>query len=274
MKRPINMLNLQHESWESFIGNAKLKAWLQRLSGLIRQSAMSGLPLNINSRWLIVGPSRSGKTAMVQFFIRCVFCQKFDETSGNPCDGSCETCLDNVNHYGLVGLHAVLQQINSGRSIPVHAIVIDCTRIHTPNQLQDALDSIGETSDGIRIIYCDEVHRLVFKSMDEKLLTKTEQTNAIWMFSTAKPDGLEDMFVKRLLIQRTELPSEIETATWLVDLCKEYTINACPESIRRVVSKSECIPGIALQALALAELNKPDGLTIDLVENNWLTTFG
>ena len=56
--------------------------------------------------------------------------------------------------------------------------------------------------------------------------------------------------------------------SWLCDRCDEHGIRWTPEAVIRVVKKSNRTPGLALQALALAELYS-DGLTLDLVENDW-----
>ena len=42
--------------------------------------------------FMIFGPSRSGKTALIRFMIRCITCKQFDAATLNPCDGSCRVC--------------------------------------------------------------------------------------------------------------------------------------------------------------------------------------
>jgi hypothetical protein len=106
--------------------------------------------------------------------------------------------------------------------------------------------------------------------MDEMLLKAVEEKEAIWFFSTAKPEGLEDMFQNRLLKLVTELPSTDAMAKWLADRCEEWAIPWQAEAIIRVVEKSNRVVGTALHAIALASLDDEEGLTLDLVENDWI----
>jgi len=105
--------------------------------------------------------------------------------------------------------------------------------------------------------------------MDEMLLKEVEEKNFLWIFSTAKPQNLEDMFVNRLIQLTTELPTSSEMEQWLCDRCDEWGIAWEPEAILRMVEKSNRVVGTALHALALAAIDPDEGLTIDLVENDW-----
>lgn len=57
---------------------------------------------------------------------------------------------------------------------------------------------------------------------------------------------------------------------WLADRCNEWDINWEPMAILRVVEKSNRVVGTALHALALASIDPKEGLTLDLVENDWI----
>jgi hypothetical protein len=149
--------------------------------------------------------------------------------------------------------------------VPLHFAVIDCTLIHTPEQLRNHLIEMGNNCEGIRIFYFDEVHRLVRHGMDEMLLKAVEDKQAVWFFSTAKPEGLEDMFQNRLLKLATELPREDEMAAWLYDRCTAWGIPFEDDAIVRVVEKSNRVVGTALHALALASIDDETGLTVYLV---------
>jgi hypothetical protein len=105
--------------------------------------------------------------------------------------------------------------------------------------------------------------------MDELLLKAVEELKMCWILATAKPELLEDMLRKRLIIVRTEPPSLNELALWLADRCDEWEIPWTPAAVERAAEKSNRIVGIALQPLSLAALDRKEGLTEDLVENFW-----
>ncbi|WP_337175409.1 hypothetical protein [Paludisphaera sp.] len=239
----------------------------------VRRMADAGAIVDLNQPcFLLFGDSRSGKTAMVKHLVRCIICKRLDEQTFDPCDGSCEACRQRPELSGLQGLQASLAAYgpDGKESIPIQFAVVDCTLIHTPEQLRDHLVSMSNESGGIRIFYFDEVHRLTKRGMDEMLLKAVEDKEAIWFFSTAKPDGLEDMFLNRLLKLGTEPPSEEEMACWLADRCNDWGIRAEPEAIMRVVEKSNRVVGTALHALAQASLDDDEGLTLDFVEEDWV----
>jgi DNA polymerase III gamma/tau subunit len=217
--------------------------------------------------FLLFGPSRSGKTALVKFLVRCITCKKLDAATLDPCDGSCEACKQQPELFGLEGINSYF--LVDGREIPVHFAIVDCTMIHTPEQLREKLVTLANYQ-GLRIFFFDEVHRLIKRGMDEMLLKAVEEKNYLWLFSTAKPGGLEDMFQNRLLKLKTELPRPEALESWLADRCEEWGINWEPEAIVRLVEKSNLIVGTALHALALASLDPEEGLTLDLVENDWI----
>lgn len=258
--------------WEEFIGNYRLIRHFKKLVKKVRRMA-PGVVIDLNQLcFLLTGDSRSGKTAMVKFLVRCIVCRNFDEATLNPCPGTCPTCSQRPAECGLSGLNSTLlaYDANGSEVVPVHFAVIDCTLIHTPEQLRNHLVAMSDTYPGIRVFYFDEVHRLVRHGMDEMLLKAVEDKQAIWFFSTAKPKGLEDMFRNRLLKLATEAPVENEMASWLFDRCTQWGIPFEDEAIIRVVEKSNRIVGTALHALALASIDDDRGLTLDLVENDWV----
>ncbi len=146
--------------------------------------------------------------------------------------------------YGLEGLYSDLTF--GHQHISVQLSFVDCTQIQTRSQLQETICRWSTDSSRVRIFYFDEVHRLVKYNMDEMLLKAIEEKRALWFFSTAKPEGLEDMFKGRLIKADTEAPTDKELAEWLTARCDEWHIRWEPEAIVRVVEKSERIPGSAL----------------------------
>lgn len=263
-----DILRWQPSRWDLFLGNKRIIKQFQRMVKKIRSIINGGVKEDFSRLcFLLFGPSRSGKTALVKFLVRCITCKSVDATTLNPCDGNCPTCRQRPELCGLEGLFSYLEA--EGRQIAIHFAIVDCTMIHTPEQLRDKLMSLASYT-GLWIFYFDEVHRLVHRGMDEMLLKAVEDKNYLWLFSTAKPGGLEDMFQNRLLKLKTECPTAEELESWLVDRCEEWGINWEPQAIVRVAEKSNLIVGTALHALALASLDPKEGLTLDLVENDWV----
>ena len=202
---------------------------------------------------------------MVKMLVRSLMCLEVDEDL-NPCSGTCNACVQMPGVYSVEGLFSEVSTPKG--QIPVDLSVIDCTQIITPGDLLKVLHGIEVRADELRIVYFDEVHRLVKRGMDEMLLKQIEDKPVMWIFSTAETDNLEPMFLNRCLKLETEEPCVDEMESWLCDRCDEHGIRWTPEAVIRVVKKSNRTPGLALQALALAELYS-DGLTLDLVENDW-----
>jgi hypothetical protein len=105
--------------------------------------------------------------------------------------------------------------------------------------------------------------------MDELLLKAVEEMEMFWILATARPNLLEDMLRARLIVVRTERPSLEQLGLWLADRCDEWEIPWTSAAVERVAEKSNRIVGLALQPLALAALDRQEGLTEDLVENFW-----
>jgi|GEM_PF-1610754 len=254
-------------TWDHFLGNRRLKRFLKRLLLAIRKQIEEGQVRELNKPpFLLTGLSRSGKTAMVSFFVRCLACQLLDMETLNPCDGRCEACKQRPEVNGENGVFAYLRE--SDRSVHVHLQVIDALMIEGPSELREKVRELREF-DGIRVVYVDEVHRLVRREMDEILLKAIEQKGFIWIFSTARPEGLEDMFLNRLIKVSTELPEAGDMEEWLADRCDEWGIKWEADAILRVVEKSNRVVGTALHALALAAIEPKTGLTLELVEEDW-----
>lgn len=255
--------------WDLFCGNRILKRQLKKLLLRLRADFRETGRVPDVSRlcFLVTGDSRSGKTSLIKHFVRCISCLQLDEETLDPCDGTCATCCQRVEKYGLTGIFAACS-FGEG-TLQVHFSVVDCTKIHCPDQLRSHLIDTCDWTEGLRVVYFDEVHRLVQRHMDEMLLKEIEEKNFMWIFSTAKPQNLEDMLVNRLLKLKTELPESEELEDWLIGRCNDWGIAWEPEAIMRVVEKSNRVAGTALHALALAAVVPDPGLTLDLVENEW-----
>ena len=265
-----DILRWEPPTWEHFLGNQRLKRHLKKLVKRMRgQLRLTGHVPDVNRLcFLVTGGSRTGKTALIKHTIRCLSCQELDEETLNPCNRTCHVCRQRPETLGLQGLFSSVEL--DDERLNLNFSIVDCTKIHTPEQLREHLISTTSWMEGLRINYFDEVHRLVHRGMDEMLLKEVEDKNFLWIFSTAKPQDLEDMFLNRLIKLKTELPEPAEMELWLADRCEEWGIRWEPEAILRVVEKSNCVVGTALHALALASLDPDEGLTSDLVENDWV----
>lgn len=256
--------------WNQFLANYRAKKLFHNLVTNLRLQIANG-QISACNRYslLFAGPSRTGKTAMVKFFVRCLLCDNMADNGIDPCDGSCQTCRENNERFGLYGVFAIDRQMTRGTKTEVHFAPIDCTLISSPTELKDKIGDIDETTDGITVVYLDEVHRLVSRSMDEILLKAVEEKPFFWILSTAVTDKLDIMLKNRLLKITTELPTQEEMAVWLTRRCEEWGISYDSRAIVRVVQKSNCVVGIALQAIAMATIDPSEGLSLDLVENVW-----
>lgn len=262
-----DILRWMPPTWELFLGNTHIKKGLRNLLKAIREQSPGRSASDLNKPpILLTGPSRSGKTSLVSFFIRCLSCRELDGETLNPCDGRCEACRQKPEIHGDAGIFSFLRQ--DDRRLHLHSHIIDATMIEGPSDLRGRLRELRDL-EGIRIVYIDEVHRLVRREMDEILLKAIEEKGFIWIFSTAKPEGLEDMFLNRVLKYSTNLPESRELDEWLVDRCEDWRIPWEPGAILGVVERSNRIVGTALHALALAGLDPTRGLTRELVEEDW-----
>jgi hypothetical protein len=241
--------------WDQVLANEELVEHYQDLLTGILAGDRSGL------NTMVLGPSRSGKTATTKFFARCVQCEELNPHTLNPCDGSCRSCREDVSRYGLSGLEVDVRGGN------VHYVPIDCTSISAA-ELKKTLIELRDY-DGVRIVYLDEVHRLCRQFMDEQLLKPVEERNFMWIASSASTEGLEKMFLNRFTKIRTSLPSEDDLAEWLAHRCGEWGIDWDePETLMQLAERSRCVPGHALQVIARASKKPNRTLTGRLVERH------
>lgn len=254
-------------SWNDIAGNRFAKRTLKAIARQLRQSSVEGeLKLKSRLAFLLIGKSRSGKTSMVKFLLRCLVCKEFNHQAGEPCLGVCDACRqhpevrDYKSYFALTGIPQ--------EAVPVHVHHIDCTTVLTPHELRAQLDDLQDaiSYQGLQVVYLDEVHRLAKRGMDELLLKRVEDQPYLWILSTAKPDDLEDMLLNRVVTIRTELPEKEELDRWLVDRCIEASLDWEAEAIMMISEKSNSVPGIALQALALA-VTCGEALTRELVQD-------
>src|SRR5579864_4427079 len=72
--------------WELFLGNYRIIKTFKRLVKKLRKQIDGNDVVDFNRLcFLIYGLSRSGKTALVKYLVRCITCEKLDPTTLNAC---------------------------------------------------------------------------------------------------------------------------------------------------------------------------------------------
>jgi hypothetical protein len=224
-------------SWDEVVGNPELKEHLRDVLWSVRvKGDYSG------NNTLVFGPSRSGKTATLKLFMRCLVCHHLDEDSLNPCNRECPPCRAGSEHFGEGG---IFQQVHR---VFFHCLPIDCTAI-TESELRERLADLRDFS-GVRAVYLDEIHRLARRGMNEQLLKKTEERDFIWLASAISVKGLEEAFLNRFSTKiKTEAPSVEELAAWLEDRCRSLKLDwDDSHTMIRLAQRSNGMPGLALHA--------------------------
>jgi DNA polymerase-3 subunit gamma/tau len=241
--------------WQDFAGNPILVEHFQDILRVSLDGDFHGL------NTLVTGPSRSGKTATIKFFARCLYCDRLDRETLTPCHFECDNCRTDVSRFGLQGMEVHSQDRN------IHYLPIDCTGM-TEEELRGKLTDLRDYA-GFRIVFLDEAHRLVRRNMDEQLLKPAEErANTMWIVTSADTGGLEKPLKKRFVrLQTQPLPIE-DFSLWLTDRCNDFGIEVDPSTIIRLADRSNQIPGDALQVLARAAIKRPKRLTIQLVESH------
>ena len=88
-----DILRWQPKRWEQFLANKRIIKTFRRIVERVRRIIYEGSKEDFHRLcFLLFGPSRSGKTALVKFLVRCITCKHLDPVTLNPCDGTCNTC--------------------------------------------------------------------------------------------------------------------------------------------------------------------------------------
>lgn len=247
--------------WEHFVGNRYAVMVLRNLVKTLRPQLDTGGDVASGVvKILLVGPSRSGKTALVRYFARCLLCKDFDEATWNACSYTCSSCQSKVfmhEDYGIL----------RAEESHVGFFEIDGCHAQTAAALTSKLDEINSFPwrEDLFVVFLDEAHRLASKKLDEMLLTEIVKRDYLWIAATAHPEMLEDMFVNRFSVVHTELPTRSELIRWLQDRCQEWGIKVEQDALELLAMRCNCRVGLALNVLAIAQ-SLPEGLTKELVE--------
>ena len=259
-------------TWDDVTGNAELKEECQNLVHRVRRGEGAGPGL------LVGGASRTGKTGTLKLTVRGLACVNLDLDRLTPC-GACHNCSKDYLRFGSHDWRDVGLFYDPGEAptaVPVAYYPVDCGRV-TAAELNDVVEDARGASEAVRIIYLDEVHRLRKSRLDDTLVKAAEEIPAVWLASTAYLDsrtgdgaGLEEMFLNRFTLVRTELPTARELALWLNDRCEEYGIgvDAPQQTLTRLAERAGRIPGKALAVLARAQGRRDRTLSPELVERH------
>ena len=243
-------MNSNPQSWTpssaaDIVGNYKLKKLFGTLLKRKKEFGQKGFPREYNTSILISGPSRSGKTATVKNFVRCLFCKYPDIEKQKPC-GKCEGCQlsllgeQNTGVFGDIGLFEYCP--------------VDCSRHPTTATLEHDLyiDVLEKTVP--RVNYLDEVHFLARRGNADFILKAVEERTALWILSTARLEEMDEMLEKRSLNLSTEPPSIDELASWTVERFREFGLTPNSEEIFDMSERNQFNPGVILKEIELKKL--------------------
>jgi replication-associated recombination protein RarA len=155
--------------------------------------------------------------------------------------------------------------------------VVNCAEV-TADELDEIVQEVRVHDERLKIIYLDEVHRLRHRRLDERLLKPMEDSQAIWIGSSANIEKnsmddtskLDPMFQNRFSFRlKTQLPTIKELVAWLAKRCSEAELQV-DEPVREILTivakRSQCVPGLALQVLNRAVKSRNRLLTKKIAE--------
>jgi hypothetical protein len=241
--------------WNQVVGNDDLVEHYRAMLPAMRAG-------EIGDNTMISGDSRTGKTAVTQFFVRCLMCDTPNMQTGDPC-GECNNCKDSSVLEGHSGL---FNHLNYGH---VHFATMDCTKADADDV--DAFASSMTSFADIKVAYLDEVdclHRSQHHH-EKRLLTRTCSSDTMWIASAVSVENLDRAFRKRFTLVDTQLPDKDLLALWLTDRCKEWGIMwDDEETLILLADKAKRNPGDTLRVLDRAYKKTPRLLTRKLVEGH------
>jgi hypothetical protein len=269
--------------WDQIVGNQPLKEYFWDMIMCVRKEGhRSGFNL------LLTGPSRGGKTSGITLGIQALGCFNLDLETFNPC-GRCANCTAKIGLYGNDGwenwVDLFEDEETAKRSVRFLYIPLNCGSLNEA-EIDRLLDRVRVDDGTLKIVYLDEVHRLVRRGLDSQLLVPLEKHQVIWMASSAyvrrddnedahegrpKQAELEKMFQNRFTYRITTQPATIaEMAVWLAERCAEWCIRVTdPEpTLTRLAERSRRLPGMALQVVNKAHKRRSKTLTRQMVEDH------
>lgn len=273
--RNVDFENFQPKSWQDIVGNQEIVEHFQNMLYKIR---VDGAIKGWNT--LLTGPSRSGKTSEVKLFLRSLICLNIaDYSKIYPCF-TCPHCKSNYETYGNRDWENEIGMLGEENfKTPIRCLirVVNCAEV-TADELDEIVQEVRVHDERLKIIYLDEVHRLRHRRLDERLLKPMEDSQAIWIGSSANIEKnsmddtskLDPMFQNRFSFRlKTQLPTIKELVAWLAKRCSEAELQV-DEPVREILTivakRSQCVPGLALQVLNRAVKSRNRLLTKKIAE--------
>ena len=269
--------------WDQYLANQKVQEYFWDMIWCVRKEGhRSGFNM------LLTGDSRCGKTSGVTLGIKALGCSNLDFETFNPC-GYCSNCKAKTALYGNDGwenwVDVFEDEEAAKKSVRYLYLPLDCTKLDEA-EIDRVVAKVRVNDGYLKIIYLDEIHRLVRRGMDEQLLKPLETHEAIWIASSAyvkkyeRDDGngdgrkqicLEKMFQNRFTFRlETQKPSVQELALWLAERCEEWGIQVEDPALTlsRLAERSSCLPGMALQVVNKAHKKRSKLLTRAMVDEH------
>lgn len=251
-------------SWSRHQGNTNAKDELQQLVRAIRvQGRRAGF------RLMFRGPSRGGKTSLIQYAIKCIGCFNLDLKTLDACH-ECPNCVVEHHLYGNSGWENYANLCSTDQvTTPIYYryVYIDCTTI-TTSELDESIKRIDSDRNLVQIVYLDEIHRLARRQMDERLLTPTDRQDVIWIGSSVRLNELDEMLLNRFRIVDLQKPSASKLGRFLAEVCHEFGVRVeSPDSTLIALAElSHQVTGTALQVLNYAYHSPTKLLTRAMVD--------
>lgn len=269
--------------WDQIVANQNVKEyWWDTIHCIRQEGHRSGFNM------LLTGDSRGGKTSSIALGIKALGCFNLDLDTFNPC-GHCANCKAKVGQYGNDGWENWVDVFEDEETVKKAVrflyLPVDCTRL-TEAEIDKVIGKVRVDDGNIKIVYLDEVHRLVRRGLDEQLLKPLESYEAIWIASSAyvkkqdrensnedgrRQNSLEIMFQNRFTFRlETQKPTVDEMVFWLAERCEEWgiSVEALESTLGRLAERSRCVPGMALQVVNKAHKRRSKLLTRQLVDEH------
>lgn len=218
------------------------------------------------SNLLISGETGTGKTGLVEAYIRTLICPN----ATNPLDGPCGTCPDCLGfdfENSDDGIFAHLRTRVFRGELPRYWYHISCVRFDH-NGLRSLRSEVEYNGKYRSIVYLDEIDCLADNRMDLELLKPVRELNAVWIATGVNAARVLDPMLIRRFANRcsTSRPSEEELALFLIDRCREWDIAIdSPEAIALLAQRSSQITAECINVLARAASEDGRLLTRKLV---------
>lgn len=251
-------------SWVRHQGNENAKDELRQLVHAVRVKGRRA-----GFRLMFRGPSRSGKTSLIQYAVKCIGCFNLDLETLDACH-QCPNCVVEHHLYGNVGWENYVNLCSPDTvTTPIYYryVYIDCTTI-TTGELDDAVKQIDSDRNLVQIVYLDEIHRLARRQMDERLLTPLDRQDVIWIGSSVRLNELDEMLLNRFRIVDLQKPTAPKLGRFLAEVCHEFGVRVeSPDSTLIALAElSHQVTGTALQVLNSAYQSPSKLLTRAMVD--------